>query len=171
MQYFKTGQANKVLVIASNGATPVTGKVAGDFTLYAAKNASSPAAITLAGLVTELDATNMPGVYVFTLPLAVFDTVGPLAMTVVCAGMDQYNVLGDVGLYDAVLDTKAMSGHVNFRITAPAFDGDRNMTSATLKGYNDAANALADTNARVEVDVTTTYDSNGNIATFLTEEQ
>ncbi len=169
MQFFKKDNINTIMVIAANGAATITGKVIGDFTVYMSKDGAVGIAITPTTVI-ELDSTNMSGVYAFKLPAVYFDTAGVTTISVTCTGMDQFNIIGDVGFYDHMLDVRSLVGHANFTIGGTTYDGNRNLIVATMKGYDSAVDAAAGTNARIQIDVTSTYDANGNMTDFLAKE-
>jgi len=58
--------------------------------------------------------------------------------------------------------------HNNFRIENPVYSGSR-MTSCDLVVYPTAADASAKTNALQTISVTCTYDTDGNLSTYLAE--
>jgi len=171
MNFFQKSIINNVHVLALAGGTPVTALTDVDFTVYETKNGGVPAAVNVIGLVTELDAVNMAGWYVVAMPAASFDTDGIIGFNFTMTGADVYNTLGDVGFYDSMLDVKAVVGQVNFRITGTAYDGDGNMTAATMKGYNNAADAIADTAERIELTLSeATYNLDGTMLEMVVTE-
>lgn len=168
MIYFQRDVANKFNILATLVAAPVTGLTDASFTMYVSKDGGTPAVESVTGFVTELDATNMPGWYSFNMPSTLFDTDGSLGIIITSASTDPYNVLGEIGFYDATLDVRALCGQVNFRIDTTTYDGNGNLTAATIKGYNDAGNAIANTNPRIELTLSSAvYDTDGTMTEMV----
>lgn len=166
---FKKSLVNNIVVFAASSGTPVTGLVHGSFTLYASKEGATPAAVTLTGLVTEIDATNMAGLYKIAIPSATFDTVGLLTLHFSGAAFDSVIMHGNVGVRDYLLDVRALSSQVGTSITSPVYDGLGNLTSGRINGFDPDADPAVDT-ARVSADITATYAADGTLLTFKVKE-
>lgn len=130
------------MVDATDGETPETGLTS--FTLRVAKNGTSAAA---GGTVTEVDSTNLPGVYYYGATTGEVDTAGSLIISVGATGAKTYVAAVNIAPYT----TKAELDAAQVDVTATDISSD-------------AANEIADhvlrrTTANVEAS------SNGDAVT------
>lgn len=169
MNLFVKDSVNNIAILAVSAGTPVTGLTAADFTLYASKNGGTPAAVSLTGLVTELDSVNTPGLYDIAVPSATFDTYGYITLHFSSSSFDTVIEKGDVGLKDAIYDIRALAARVGFSLTSMTFDGNGNMTAARINGFEPGADPTIAT-PRVRADMTATYNADSTLATFVSEE-
>lgn len=172
MYHLRKNEINYIPVLGVASGSPFTGLVEGDVTFHKSINGGAAVSVSPVGNWIEIDQTEFPGVYIFALPAAEVVQDGTYTFILKAGPIDNYNVLASAGLFDAVLDVRSLSGQVNFRFTGITYDGDGNLTAGTIKGYNNAADAAADTNERVELDLTTaSYDVSGNLEEMVLEEQ
>ncbi len=111
--FLKISTAVNVTVLLIDNSDHVTGKtgLSAGLTIYASKAAGTPATIT--PTVTELDATNVKGLYKLALTTSHTDTLGELQLHITGTGADPAdlkwqvtpNIPGDgADLADALLD-------------------------------------------------------------------
>ena len=168
MEYFQRNIANDVRILLVNAGTPVTGETDATITCYIRKQTGSAAVQSLTGLVTEIDATNMPGEYIVSLPSSVFDVDGLISMHFSGGTFDTYTVLGDIGFFDYMLDIRAL-GLAGYKLSSPLYDGAGNLTSATLECFNPNADVNADT-PRFSISITAQYNINNQLTGYEAEE-
>lgn len=90
-------EAFSVSIILASGGTPVTGVIFSDVTVYVSKAGGTPTSIALTnGTFTELDSTNMPGVYHVDFASSVSDTLGEIILGFSGGTFDPYYVRGQV---------------------------------------------------------------------------
>lgn len=111
--FLKLSTAVDVTILMIDSADHITGKtgLSAGLTIYAAKAAGTPATIT--PTVTELDATNVKGIYKLALTTTHTNTLGELQLHITATGADPADLKwqvtsvlpGDaVGIADALLD-------------------------------------------------------------------
>lgn len=161
---FNKDSSHTVLIYAESGGSPVTGLVAADFTLNVAKN-STRSAVSLTGLVTEVDATNMPGYYAVTLASGVFDTLGALALqftNTTPSTFDGFSIMGRV--WDTENDVVSIESKVD---TIDTVVDTINSNLTTVDGIVDSIfDYVKDIRAMSKINYVvdnTTYDALGNL--------
>lgn len=97
--FVKQSTAVNITILAIDSSDHITGKtgLSAGFTIYATKAAGSPATIT--PTVTELDATNVKGVYKLALTSGHTDTLGELQLHITGSGMDPLDIKFQVATY------------------------------------------------------------------------
>lgn len=95
--FLKQSTAANVTVLLIDSADHVTGKTGLTLTIYATKAGGTPAAIT--PTVTELDATNVKGVYKLALTSGHTDTLGELQLHITATGADPTDLKWEVATY------------------------------------------------------------------------
>ncbi len=97
--FLKLSTAVNVTVLMIDSADHVTGKtgLSAGLTIYATKAAGTPGTIT--PTVTELDATNVKGVYKLAFTSGHTDTLGELQIHVTATGADPTDVKWQVATY------------------------------------------------------------------------
>lgn len=161
MYNYRRNTGAKVYVLCTLAGVPVTGVTSGGVTTYISKNGGAASAVTLAGW-SEVSSGNMPGLYVAQLQSSTMDTDGPVVLSFSGGSFDTYNVLGEVGTADTLLDIRAMAGQIGFRLVPATFDALGNMLTGELRGYNPDADPNADT-PRLTLSLTATYDGSGRL--------
>lgn len=141
--------------------------------------------------MTEVDASNQPGLYEYAVPS------GQLSRT---AGADGYFVkvvesvnslleYSSISVYDpGAVWSEDRTDHVaagtlgqllqivaglvqyNHRLSSPTYDANGRLLTATLTVYPTGTDAQNQTSALESVDITMTYDGDGNLATLLARE-
>jgi hypothetical protein len=117
--FLKQSTAANVTILMIDATSHVTGAtgLAAGLTIYATKAAGTPATIT--PTVTELDATNVKGVYKLALTTGHTDTLGELQLHITATGADPTDlkwqispaIPGDmVAFADAILDRDMATG-------------------------------------------------------------
>lgn len=158
------GATNKLTLYVTLSGSPVTGLIASSFGCRATKNGAAGASVTLTGLVSELDAVNMPGIYTFNLPSSLFDTLGYVVLRFAGVGFDPIVVYCDNSLQSLSRDIRSLS-HGSFKLTVDEYDGAGNVEEATLELFDVAANIEVAT-PRLTLTATSTYNEDGTLATF-----
>jgi len=140
--FLKQSTAVNITILMIDTSDHVTGKtgLSAGLTIYATKAAGTPAAIT--PTVTELDATNVKGVYKLALTSGHTDTVGELQVHITATGADPTDLKWQVGtsipgdgadLADAILNrdmaTGTDSGSTTVRTVRQALRALRNKVS------------------------------------------
>tara|TARA_R100000808_G_C2146369_1_gene154289 strand:+ start:2157 stop:2711 length:555 start_codon:yes stop_codon:yes gene_type:complete len=176
---FKKDAINHVYMHASLAGVPVTGLTNASVTLYAGKSDGTSAAVSLSAgsMVVEADATNMKGHYLIKVPAAAFNVSGGTVLQFTGAAFDDYNLYGDTvsntfdELISYVKDIRALN-QANFEIEGSTYDGNGNLTAATIKGYapGTSTNFTTDT-PLVQLAVTATYDASGNMTRMEVAEE
>jgi hypothetical protein len=95
--FLKQSTAVNITVLMIDSSDHVTGKTGLTLTIYATKAAGTPAAIT--PTVTELDSTNVKGLYKLALTTAHTDTLGEFQLHVTATGADPTDVKWQVSTY------------------------------------------------------------------------
>lgn len=97
--FVKQSTAVNITVLMVDSTDHITGKtgLSAGLTIYATKAAGTPAVIT--PTVTELDATNVKGVYKLALTTAHTDTLGELQLHITATGADPSDVKWQVSTY------------------------------------------------------------------------
>lgn len=97
--YLKLSTAVNITILMVDSTDHVTGKtgLAAGLTIYATKAAGTPATIT--PTVTELDATNVKGVYKLALTSSHTDTLGELQLHITATGADPADYKWQVSTY------------------------------------------------------------------------
>jgi hypothetical protein len=95
--FLKLGAAANVTVTLIDSTDHVTGKTGLTLTIWATKAAGTPASI--APTVTELDSTNVKGVYKLALTAAMVDTLGEFQLHITATGADPADLKWEVSTY------------------------------------------------------------------------
>lgn len=149
--YLKQSTAVNITVLMVDSTDHVTGKtgLSAGLTIYATKGAGTPAVIT--PTVTELDSTNVKGIYKLAFTTSHTDTLGELQLHITATGADptdvkwqvSANLMDDLNTkldtIDDFLDTEiaAIKAKTDNLPTDPADDSDIDAQLATIAGYLD----------------------------------
>lgn len=95
--FLKLSTAVNITVLMIDSADHITGKTGLTLTIYATKAAGSPASIS--PTVTELDSTNVKGLYKLALTSSHTDTLGELQLHVTSSGADPADYAWQVSTY------------------------------------------------------------------------
>lgn len=95
--FLKKDTATNVTILMVDSSDHVTGKTGLTLTIYATKAAGTPGAIT--PTVTELDSTNVKGIYKLALTSSHIDTLGELQLHITASGADPTDVKWQVSTY------------------------------------------------------------------------
>ena len=95
--FLKLGAAANVTVTLIDSTDHVTGKTGLTLTIWATKAAGTPASIS--PTVTELDSTNVKGVYKLALTAAMVDTLGEFQLHITATGADPADLKWEVSTY------------------------------------------------------------------------
>lgn len=152
--FVKLSTAVNITILAIDSADHVTGKtgLAAGFTIYATKAAGSPATIT--PTVTELDATNVKGLYKLALTSSHTDTLGELTLHITGSGMDPLDLKWQVATYlpgeaatlqaDQAVNTTKWAGTT---VSVPTVAGVPNVNVKTWNDLTTVALPLVPTTA------------------------
>ena len=95
--FLKKDTAVNVTILMVDSSDHVTGKTGLTLTIYATKAAGTPASISPS--VTELDSTNVKGIYKLALTSSHTDTLGELQLHITASGADPTDVKWQVSTY------------------------------------------------------------------------
>lgn len=170
--FLKQSTAVNITILMIDSSDHLTGKtgLAAGLTIYATKAAGTPAAIT--PTVTELDATNVKGVYKLALDTNHTNTLGELQLHITATGADPTDIKWQVTTFDlatalaqtgdayAVVNNGSYGNAQLVRSTTPANTLDVSATGEVGLDFNnikDASGAHTLTNITVPTvtDVTT----------------
>jgi len=97
------------------------------------------------------------------------DALAAAAVAEVADAVWDETLLGHVasGTFGQLMAIAAGANGWNMRLSSPVFDAEGNMTSATVKVYTDSADAIANTSPIGTFAMTSTYDGDGNVTSYL----
>lgn len=136
-----------VMMFATDGVTRLTGVSSGGLTVKAIKNDATEASVTVSSW-TEVDSTNIPGVYIATIPAGVLDQLGTFVLSFKTSSSDftimKFEITGYLNDDLSVLLLRALGMlHENSVLDVTSFDSNNNLTAGRLRIYNSKANADA----------------------------
>lgn len=146
----KQSTAKNITILMIDSADHITGKtgLAAGLTIYLSKDGGTPATIT--PTVTELDATNVKGVYKLALTTAHTNTLGDFQLHITATGADPYDVNHQVVAVDVEDATAFGLSRIDATISSRSTyaGGD---TSGTTTLLSRIASALTITGGAVTV--------------------
>ncbi len=95
--FLKQSTAVNITVLMVDSADHISGKTGLTLTIYATKAAGTPGAIT--PTVTQVDSTNVPGIYKLALTSSHTDTLGELQLHITSTGADPTDIKWQVSTY------------------------------------------------------------------------
>lgn len=187
---FKASATNYIPFYASLSGVAVTGLTTGDVVVKYSLDGDAVVTVNFAsiGSFTEIDDIDLPGHYLISLPGSVFSTTGVFIMSITGASFDTYNFVAYVYTNDlSGVDTKLTTidtvvdanqvllkvirslCHGQFKIESPVYDGAGNLTSCTLKGWDEGDDIDVDAPI-ITLFQTATYNDAGNMTAFQVTE-